>query len=148
MQKLPRAIVMAKLHVKLRSPPVTPVISSNKEIVVGPMMHANFVATEEQLRTPVHLVHTQPALHATALAPVTRKPVLHAVTEGPLTRVPVVNLSQELLALVGMLPLLLQLTENELMDDVATVMVRVKLPRKHCAKRVQQPFFGRIQRQT
>ena len=118
------------LLVILKMPVLPPTLTLAMRVVTG------------ELRTPVQLVHTQPALHATALAPVTRKPVLHAVTEGPLTRVPVVNLSQELFALVGVLPLQLQLTENEMLENVATVTVRVKLPRKHCAKRVQQPFGG------
>ena len=99
------------------------------------------------LAAPVHLVHTQPALNATALAPVTRKSVIHVLMEGLLTRVPVVNLSQELLALVEVLSLQLQLTKYEQLEIVATVLMKVELPRKHCAKRVQQPFLGRIRRQ-
>ena len=77
------------LLVILKSPPVLPTLTV-----------ATYVVMEEIL-TPVLLVHTQVALNATALAPVTRNRVPRAVTEGLRTRVPVVNLSQELLVLVG-----------------------------------------------
>jgi len=121
------------LLVILKSPPVLPTLTV-----------ATYVVMEEIL-TPVLLVHTQVALNATALAPVTRNRVPRAVTEGLRTRVPVVNLSQELLVLVGVLQV--QHTKYGQLENVATVPVKAKLPRKQRARQVQQLFLGRIRPQ-
>ena len=121
------------LLVILKSPPVLPTLTV-----------ATYVVMEEIL-TPVLLVHTQVALNATALAPVTRNRVPRAVTEGLRTRVPVVNLSQELLVLVEVLQV--QHTKYGQLENVATVLVKAKLPRKQRARQVQQLFLGRIRPQ-
>jgi hypothetical protein len=104
------------------------------------------VLTEELLLlTIVAVVTIQPALNAMALAPVTRNRVPRAVTEGLRTRVPVVNLSQELLVLVEVLQV--QHTKYGQLENVATVLVKAKLPRKQRARQVQQLFLGRIRPQ-
>ena len=75
------------IPVILKLPVLPPTLTLAMRVVTG------------ELRTPVHLVHTQPALNVTALAPVTRKPVIHAVMEELLTPVLLTSTKVELLAL-------------------------------------------------